>query len=162
VLIGIIADTHMKPGQSLPPAVADTLSKTELILHAGDIVSEEALDEIESLGPQVMAIHGNMDSEGLQSRLPAERRIGFGSVNVAMVHDAGPEKGRLERMRERFPEAHAVIFGHSHMPALERGEEDFQIFNPGSPLQRRKAPKHSFGLALLEGGRLTFKVVELP
>ncbi len=42
-------------------------------------------------------------------------------------------------MRRRFPEADAVIFGHSHQP-LHEEEEGFQIFNPGSPTERRRAP----------------------
>ena len=57
-----------------------------------------------------------------------------------MVHDAGPRAGRLERMRARFGErADAVVFGHSHLPLHERAD-GFQIFNPGSPTDRRRAP----------------------
>ena len=49
-------------------------------------------------------------------------------------------------MRLRFPEADAVIFGHSHLPLHEEAD-GFQIFNPGSPTERRRAPRHSFGIA---------------
>ena len=38
----------------------------------------------------------------------------------------------------RFPEADAVIFGHSHLP-LHEAREGFQVFNPGSPTERRRA-----------------------
>ena len=77
-----------------------------------------------------------------------------------MVHDAGPAKGRLARMRRRFPEADAVVFGHSHLPLHERAD-GFQIFNPGSPTERRRAPHHTMGLAEVEGGRAVFTLVEL-
>ena len=56
-----------------------------------------------------------------------------------MLHDAGPADGRLERMRRRFPDADAVVFGHSHLPLLE-ARDGFAIFNPGSPTERRRAP----------------------
>jgi predicted phosphodiesterase len=63
-------------------------------------------------------------------------------------------------MRRRFPGADAVIFGHSHIPLHER-EGDFQIFNPGSPTERRRAPSHSMGLARVEDGRIELELVEL-
>jgi len=63
-------------------------------------------------------------------------------------------------MRRRFPAADAVVFGHSHIPLHER-EGDFQIFNPGSPTERRRAPSHSMGVAHVQDGRLEFELVEL-
>jgi predicted phosphodiesterase len=76
------------------------------------------------------------------------------------VHDAGPSKGRLERMRARFPDADAVVFGHSHIP-LHVERDGFQIFNPGSPTDRRRQPKHTMGVAEVEDGRVRFKLVVL-
>jgi len=72
-----------------------------------------------------------------------------------MVHDAGTSKGRLERMRIRFPDAHAVVFGHSHIPLHEQ-RDGFQIFNPGSPTDRRRQPRHSMGMARVNGNGRTF------
>jgi hypothetical protein len=77
-----------------------------------------------------------------------------------MVHDAGPAAGRLERMRARFPEADAVVFGHSHVP-LHEEREGFQIFNPGSPTDRRRAPRHTMGIAEVEEGEIRFRIVPL-
>ena len=77
-----------------------------------------------------------------------------------MVHDAGPAKGRLGRMRRRFPDADAVVFGHSHLP-LHEEEDGFQIFNPGSPTERRRAPRHSMGLLRVDAGRPVFEHVWL-
>jgi predicted phosphodiesterase len=48
-------------------------------------------------------------------------------------------------MRARFPTADAVVFGHSHLPLHEQ-RDGFQIFNPGSPTERRRAPQRSMGL----------------
>jgi predicted phosphodiesterase len=63
-------------------------------------------------------------------------------------------------MRARFPDADAVVFGHSHMPLHER-DGAFQIFNPGSPTERRRAPAHTMGMASAQAGRLEFVVVDL-
>src|SRR5438067_2481252 len=91
--------------------------------------------------------------EALELRTPDGARI-------AMVHDAGPSTRRLERMRRRFPEASAVVFGHSHIP-LHEERDGFQIFNPGSPTDRRRQPRHTMGIARAANGRVTFEHVVL-
>jgi predicted phosphodiesterase len=65
-------------------------------------------------------------------------------------------------MRRRFGDrAAAVVFGHSHLPLHERGPDGFQIFNPGSPTERRQAPAHTMGMARAESGTATFELIEL-
>jgi uncharacterized protein len=63
-------------------------------------------------------------------------------------------------MRTRFPDADAVLFGHSHIPLHEEAD-GFQIFNPGSPTDRRRQPAHTMGMAEASGGRVTFELVTL-
>jgi predicted phosphodiesterase len=42
----------------------------------------------------------------------------------------------------------------------EHGAADgFQIFNPGSPTERRRAPAHTMGLATIEAGRVQFELL---
>ena len=77
-----------------------------------------------------------------------------------MIHDSGPAAGRLERMRRRFPDADAVVFGHSHLP-LHEEHDGFAIFNPGSPTERRRAPHHTMGIATVEAGRVRFELVRV-
>ena len=81
-------------------------------------------------------------------------------VRIGLVHDAGPARGRLARLRRRFPKADAVVFGHSHMP-LHEADDAFQIFNPGSPTERRRAPHRTMGVAHVEGGAVDFAHVRL-
>jgi uncharacterized protein len=162
VRLAIIADTHMAAGgrRRLPDRCAELIAATDLIVHAGDIMSLEALAEIEAIGPPVRAVTGNMDGWELRARLPETDEVEAAGATLAVLHDAGPAAGRLERMRRRFPTADAVVFGHSHLPLHER-EGDFQIFNPGSPTERRRAPSHSMGLARAEDGRIEFELVTL-
>ena len=55
-----------------------------------------------------------------------------------------------------------MVFGHSHIPLHERAADGFQIFNPGSPTERRRAPHHTMGVARRERrGELTFELIEL-
>jgi len=161
MLVAVISDTHMAGGpRRLPDRCVELIEASDLVLHAGDIMSLEALAEIEAIGTPLRAITGNMDGWELRGRLPAELELELEGARLAMVHDAGPAAGRLGRMQKRFPAADAVVFGHSHLPLHER-DGDFQIFNPGSPTERRRAPYHSMGLATIAAGSIGFELVTL-
>jgi putative phosphoesterase len=161
VLLAVIADTHLPRGsRRIPDACLERLVEADLILHAGDFTQPDVLEELQLLGPPIAAVHGNMDASELRRRLPAERIVQAQGARIAMLHDAGPARGRLERMRLHFPHADAVVFGHSHMPLHEQ-REGFQIFNPGSPTDRRREPRHTMGIARVESGRVRFEHVAL-
>jgi putative phosphoesterase len=163
MLVAIIADTHMPRGaRRLPDACLERIAGADLLLHAGDFVTLAVLRELEGIGPPVVGVHGNVDSAELRRLLPAERVIEAGGARIAITHDAGARRGRLDRMRRRFGDrAHAVVFGHSHLPLHERAEDGFQIFNPGSPTERRRAQAHTMGLARIEDGDARFELLEL-
>ena len=86
---------------------------------------------------------------------PAERVVEVERARASRCSTTpGRRRGRLERMRRRFGDrADAVVFGHSHLPLHERAADGFQIFNPGSPTERRRAPAHTMGLARVGGLR---------
>ena len=111
-------------------------------------------------GP-VVAVHGNADDAEVRAALPAAASVEAGGSTIGLIHDAGPATRRIERLRRRFPEADAVVFGHSHSPMHNRAPEGFQIFNPGSPTERRRAPHHTMGIATVQGGRVTFELIAL-
>jgi len=152
--LAIISDTHLpRRARALPAACVARLRAADLIVHAGDFVVRSVLDEIEALGPPVVAVHGNQDDGELRELLPAERTIETGGARIGLIHDAGAARGRLERMRRRFPDCEAVIFGHSHIPLHEQAPDGFQIFNPGSPTDRRRQPEHTMGVAAVDQRR---------
>jgi len=145
-VIAVIADTHMPKGKrALPEACVERIRAAEALIHAGDFSAASVLAELRELCPVVLAVHGNVDDAELRRELPESIEVEVGGRTVAVVHDSGPRQGRLARMRARFPGADAVVFGHSHLP-LHEEEGGFQIFNPGSPTERRRAPQASMGL----------------
>jgi predicted phosphodiesterase len=119
------------------------------------------LGELEAIG-RVAGVHGNVDDPELKARLPESLSVELGpGLSLAVLHDAGPASGRLERLRARFPDAAAVVFGHSHIPWQERAADGFQIFNPGSPTERRRAPAHTMGIARIRRGEIDFELIDL-
>jgi uncharacterized protein len=163
VQLAIVADTHLPRGKRLlPQGCLQLMRAADLILHAGDLSTVDVLRMLEALGPPVAAVHGNVDAPDLRALLPATRIVEADGARIAMVHDAGPAKGRLARMRRRFPDADAVVFGHSHIPLYERADDGFQIFNPGSPTDRRRQQWHTMGLARVRArDKIEFELVEL-
>jgi putative phosphoesterase len=161
--VAVIADTHLPRGnRRLPDGCVERLRAADLVIHAGDFSTSEALKELETLTARLIGVHGNVDDAEVRRRLPEQMEVEVGGTRIGVIHDAGPARGRLARMRRLFPEADAVIFGHSHMPLLERDAEGFQIFNPGSPTERRRAPVHAMGIARIGNEGVRFEHVELP
>jgi uncharacterized protein len=159
--LAVISDTHLPRGaRALPDACLAQLAAADAILHAGDLIELSVLTDLERIGPPVHAVRGNVDSAELQARLPLTRIVSAGGARIAMVHDGGPADGRLDRLRRRFPDADAVVFGHSHLP-LHEERDGFAIFNPGSPTERRRSPRHTMGVATVEGGRVAFELLDL-
>ncbi|HSC04555.1 MAG TPA: metallophosphoesterase family protein [Solirubrobacteraceae bacterium] len=156
-----MSDTHLPRGsRRLPGACVERLKRADLIVHAGDLMTLAVLHELESYG-EVVAVHGNVDDAEVRAALPASAMVEAEGATIAVTHDAGPAKGRLARMRRRFPQADAVVFGHSHIPLHERAEDGFQIFNPGSPTERRRSPAHTMGIARADNGRVSFELIVL-
>jgi hypothetical protein len=161
VNLAIISDTHMPRGdRRLADECVARLHEADVIVHAGDLIALEVLNDLQRLG-RVVAVHGNQDDPAVRAALPEVARLDADGAQIAIVHDAGPARGRLRRMRGRFPGADAVIFGHSHMPLNEADDDGFAIFNPGSPTERRRAPHRTMGIAHAQDGLLTFELVVL-
>jgi uncharacterized protein len=129
----------------------EALRGADLILHGGDVSSVAFLEELRALGPPVHAVYGNADEAALREALPQELVVEVEDAKIGMVHIPGPAAGRAERLVRRFPGCDAVLFGHTHLPLVERNG-DVWILNPGSPTERRRGPFRSF-LRLRVSGR---------
>jgi uncharacterized protein len=161
VLVAAISDTHLPRGaRRLPEACLERLVAADLILHAGDVASAGALDDLRSLGPAVRAVHGNADDETLRSSLPEELVVEAGGVRIGIVHIPGPSAGRERRLLARFPGCDAVLFGHTHLPLVDR-QGDVWLLNPGSPTERRRGPFRSMLVLRIDQGRLEPELVRL-
>lgn len=162
MLVAVIADTHLPKGtRRLPDRCVELIRGADALVHAGDVSTAGELEAIRVIGPPVHAVHGNVDDATLCATLPAELVLDLEGRGVAVIHDAGPRRGRLERLAARFPDAEAAIFGHSHIP-LHETRPGFQIFNPGSPTERRRSPTRSMGLIHVSPAKLEFELIELP
>ena len=157
----VLADTHIRRGSKrrLPDAAYAHLQAADLILHAGDIVVGDVLDELRGFAP-VHAVLGNNDAE-LLGLLPETQVLDLDGVRVGMIHDSGPASGRAGRLRRRFPDAEVVVFGHSHIPWDAEGLDGQLLFNPGSPTERRAQPHRTLGTLDLDGGKILHRRIHV-
>ncbi|MFV9425289.1 metallophosphoesterase family protein [Microbacterium sp. S1037] len=148
----LVADTHVpKRARTIPDAVRRAASEVDLIVHAGDWVTEAVLDEFLALGP-VLGVWGNNDGADLRARLPEIARAEIEGVRVAVVHETGAATGRERRMDAAFPDTDLLVFGHSHIPWDTTTPAGLRLLNPGSPTDRRRQPRCTMmTLTLAEG-----------
>jgi putative phosphoesterase len=135
-------------------------AEADRILHTGDVTDPALLDELAALA-RLDGVAGNCDGWDVAARLPAEQTVEIGALQIGLVHDPGPERGRRERLRARFPRARVVCFGHTHLPVCE-DRDGLLLLNPGSPTERRRAPWHSYAeLEIGPGEALHARIVQL-
>jgi uncharacterized protein len=160
-IVAAISDTHLPRGaRRLPEACLERLRAADAILHCGDVSSLAVFEELRALGPPVHGVRGNVDEPALRDLLPEELVVELGGARIGMLHAPGPAVGRGERLVRRFPGCAAVVFGHTHLPQVER-HAGLWLLNPGSPTERRRAPFHSLLELTVESGRIRPELVRL-
>jgi uncharacterized protein len=154
VRLVVIADTHLTGdvAHRLPKSLLEAIGEADLVLHAGDVTSSSALEELSALAT-VHCVLGNNDT-ALVGVVPEQLRLTLEGVEIAMVHDSGTRVGRAARLATRFPSAGLVIYGHSHVPDDSEGLGGQLLFNPGSPTQRRAQPSRTYGSVELRDGQI--------
>lgn len=151
--IAILSDTHFPTrGSVLPDGCLEVIRRADMVIHAGDLADLPTLALLRSLGPPLVAVHGNADDDAVRRALPASALVDLPDLPLVVVHNGGPEDGRLARMRGKFPDAAGVVFGHSHIPLHQVADDGFFILNPGSATDRRKQPRHSMVELILNSG----------
>ena len=141
MLIGLISDTHIPDrARVLPQNVLDAFNDVDLILHAGDLTSPKAIEELEEIAP-VMAVQGNMDrARGID--LPRARVIEVDDLRIGLVHGEVYPRADSQQLLYIARELNAdiLVSGHSHQPKIEQ-TEGILLLNPGSPIVPRLADR---------------------
>ncbi len=144
--IGVLSDTHIRAGKSLPSWVFNELADVEMIFHAGDILIPQVLEDLACIAP-VKAVRGNCDGWELAD-LPSELLSVLEGWRIGLVHGcAGVGYDTPERAFNTFKDkgVNIIIFGHSHVPYMN-WLNGVLLFNPGSPTDKRRQADYSLGI----------------
>jgi len=151
----LIADTHVpRRARDLPARLWEEVVLADVVLHAGDWVVPELLDELTDRAARVVACWGNNDGPVLRSRLPERADVVLDGLRVTVVHETGGAAGRESRMSRRYPDTDVLVFGHSHIPWDTTTTTGLRLLNPGSPTDRRRQPFCTYMTGRVEGGAL--------
>ncbi|MDP3911691.1 MAG: metallophosphoesterase family protein [Gemmatimonadales bacterium] len=145
--LGVISDTH----GMLRPEVFEVFRDVDHILHGGDVGRLDLLVELEALAP-VTAVYGNSDGMELRAKLPPVAAVDLEGFRVVVTH--GDQLGRPTpaQLRQAFPDADIIVYGHSHRPLLELVDEMVTVINPGGAGAPRFGIPPSVGILELEAG----------
>ena len=152
----LIADTHVPTrARELPAQVWDEVAKADVVLHAGDWVTPNLLDELQSRAARLVACWGNNDGPDLRERLPERSDVMLAGMRFTVVHETGAATGREARMSRLYPDRDVLVFGHSHIPWDTTTKTGLRLLNPGSPTDRRRQPFCTYMTAGVDDGALT-------
>ena len=151
----LISDTHARP---LPSELWAVVDAVDVVVHAGDWVTTDLLDDLEAVASRVVGCYGNNDGPELRARLPEVARVELDGVRLAVVHETGSKERRDERMRRAYPDTHLLVFGHSHIP-WDTTHSGLRLLNPGSPTDRRQQPNCTWMTCRLADGAVHDVVV---
>ncbi len=140
--VGVISDTH----GSINVHVQNHLQDCEVILHAGDIGSINVINQLKSISHNVIPIRGNND---VAAKWPAhehkelkiinelaEIKLPGGIMVVTHGDKFNPVASRHKKLRENFPTAKAIVYGHSHQLVCDQSDTPW-ILNPGAAGKNR-------------------------
>ena len=134
--VALVSDTH----GDLEPRIVKVVERCRLVVHAGDIGSGAVLDTLARPDRRVTAVRGNNDvaskwDPGEHARLdelPWEAVLSMPGGKLAVTH--GHQVMGVERrhgwLRERYPDARVVVYGHTHWRCIDRSARPW-IVNPG-------------------------------
>jgi hypothetical protein len=154
----VVSDTHMpRMAKKLPVRLVQELRNADVILHAGDWTDIAVWHQLCTFAP-VVGVAGNNDGDELVSLLGYRKIIRLGDCHIGLVHGHGPS-GRHKTEDQAMAEfAHdsveAIVFGHSHVPVSRKTDNGVLLFNPGSPTDKRRQSRYSFGVLEIEGRSL--------
>jgi putative phosphoesterase len=148
--IAVISDTH----SLLRPEIKEKLMECELILHAGDISSQETADEIMECG-KTYFIRGNADKGHWAEEIPAARELKLYGLQIYMIHNR-------KLIEEDISEKDIVIYGHSHK-YLQTEKDGVCFFNPGSCGPRRFHQEITMAILIIDekDGSFVFEKVDV-
>jgi len=133
MLIGLISDTHIpERANKIPEKVFDVFKDVEMILHAGDLVSRNFIQELENLAPTI-CVQGNMDRMyGLN--LPKREIIKIDNLTIGMDHGEVYPRGDTQQLKYIGMEmgVDVLVTGHTHTPFIKE-LKNMILLNPGSP-----------------------------
>lgn len=158
--IGVLSDSHVSDLSALPKKAVNLLKNMDLIVHAGDYTGRKLLHELRTLG-NFQGVYGNMDPPEIREELPEKMVLESNGFKIGVTHpsEGGSPLGIKRRIKTKFKEVNAIIYGHTHLPKNEV-IDDILYFNPGSITGKFPSRNKTFGI-LKTGKKLEGTIIKI-
>jgi putative phosphoesterase len=141
----VLSDTH----NHLPPGLEELSAGVDEIWHLGDVCAPELLTTIREVGPPVVIVRGNCDSN---YDWPLTEDLERNGVRFRLIHippNAAP------------PNTNVLLHGHTHVPRDEM-MGGVRFLNPGCVTRpNRGAPASVAHLEIAADGALQWQLTLL-
>lgn len=138
----LLADTH---GQ-VHAEIAELATQVDAVVHAGDIGHPDVLHTLTRDDAPLYAVRGNNDipakwppaGHTALARLAPRKQIDLPGGDLVVVHGDrhNPVAQRHALLRDAFPTARLVVYGHSHRQVIDKATRPW-IVNPGAAGRNR-------------------------
>lgn len=149
----VLADTHVRSISELPREVIRAAGECDWLVHCGDYTGAAVVDELRGLTGHFSGVWGNSDPGTVRVRLPHQLTLEVEGKRLLVVHPHWGEHhdGIGEELLKRHPGYDAILFGHSHEPALVRHGETLLV-NPGQGYHSFMVPATMVRLTVSDAG----------
>jgi putative phosphoesterase len=157
VTILVLSDTHLNSTKDIPAALLHLDKPIDRVIHAGDVTSREFLNRLSDIAP-VESVRGNMDGGLMAADILEKQIIDLDGFRIGVVHGRFGGSETVRYARSQFRHVDLIVFGHTHVPFLEK-VANVLLMNPGSLTQPREGNPPSFGLIETNGGSAECRIV---
>lgn len=157
--IVVLADTHLNKETDELKALLDKLGEVDLIIHAGDYMSDAVVDILRKKH-SFCGVWGNNDTDKIQNTLNEKELLTLGSYRLGIFHGHGKGQSTLAQAYAAFEHdnVNIIVFGHSHQPSISTKNKVLML-NPGSPTSKRTQRWFTFILLDLNAASIEAKLV---
>jgi len=127
--VGVVSNTH---GQ-IDLRIVEILDACDLVIHSGDIGNSEILSMFQSESGNLVAGRGNNDiprkwprsDHALLYNLPESKIVSLPGGNLVIEHGhrIWDTKNYHKRLRDKYPQAKMIVFGHTHKRLIDRKQK---------------------------------------
>ena len=135
--ITVISDTHGVIDEGIIPHLIDS----DMIVHAGDIMSIDIIKKLKTYSQNVVTVAGNNDlperysnpqDKEIISKLNKVEHFKIGEETVTVEHgDRFGHHPSHHELRSAYPTSKLIIYGHTHNQVCDTSETPW-IINPGA------------------------------
>ena len=135
--ISVISDTH----GLIEPRIIPLLLGSDMIIHAGDIMSTSILNDLSSYSDNIVAVAGNNDvpdrftdkkDKEIISKLNKVEHFTIDDKIITVEHgDRFGHHPSHDDLRSSYPNSKLIIYGHTHNQICDQTKNPW-VVNPGA------------------------------